>query len=80
MKQIFENLGTILTREKAMRILGGQEGGEQWLCVFTYNNGPAANVYITANNGTAAQCTADARCWNDDACTDADCLDSGACV
>lgn len=77
MSKKFLHLGTTLTRDQAKKITGGFA---EYTCTYTYNDGPPVTVTITANNGTAAQCLADNRCWNDDHCTNADCTDTGACL
>jgi len=73
-----EKLGTPISRTVMKNIVGGYED-PHWDCTFYWTDGTTTHQSIPANNGTAAQCAADYICWNNNYCTNADCVNSGPC-
>lgn len=67
----------LLSRAEMRNVLGGF--AQNYTCTMTLSNGTTESFTVTAANGNAAQCNADAVCWTMDECTNVDCAGSGAC-
>ena len=63
------NLGRLLSKSE-MKLL---TGGDAFSCTFTFADGHTWNYNVQGNNGNAAQCIADAACYEVNECQTVDC-------
>jgi len=70
--------GILLSRSELKLIYGGVAQPISYSCTFTWTDGTKSTLTVEASNGNAAQCYADATCWDMNECTNVDCP-AGSC-